>query len=126
MARRALCVHRQLADMFTIRRQQLEAFRQAKLDQFRTSAIAHLSNWQTDSGSDRQASIPAIVDEGMAAAERYGLLTATHRLAFIECVWLHGPAFYKEQPWAAALLRNDALSPAQLFARLRAGANGNP
>lgn len=113
--------------MLIIRDQQMQAFRRERLEGFKREAFAWLQRPRPTPAPFAHLSakeLRALVDEGTAAAFDHGFLARSHVLAFIECVCLHGSKFYRREPWARAVLREDALSAEIKLARLRAGDPG--
>ncbi len=113
--------------MLVIRAQQMAAFRRDKLERFKAEALAWLRRPEPPAAPFArlpEGELRALVDEGAAAALDHGFVARTHALAFIECVCLHGSKFYQREPWAKAILRDDALRAEVKLTRLRAGDHG--
>lgn len=99
--------------MLIIRNAQIEAFRQEKLNQFRSYACSQLRQYEVGRDVLQLHSIEElqnIVDEGMGAAADFGFCTQSQMMSFIKCVWLHGARFYQCNARANRVLRDGALS----------------
>jgi hypothetical protein len=98
--------------MWTIRKEQTEAFEQSALKRFEERMLTHLRKFLADSvASAGETKAREMIRYGIARSSTYGMIAERDVCLYIDLMFVFGPDFDRDKrlPWASAILRSSAL-----------------
>jgi len=100
-----------------IRKEQIEAFSESLKEAYVVRMAAHLRDdfpEQLESQGLQEDDLEPLVRQGMADAEKYGVVYESDVQLYLECLVLLGPKFDRDRkyPWARQTLRRKDLDGA--------------
>lgn len=98
--------------MLKLRPDQLQAFEQDLTASFHSRMLVHLRRmFPKRTAAYNEDQLRILVDGGRQRAGRYGLVSERDVCKYIDLMIVFGPAFDREQPWAAEILQRHPCEP---------------
>jgi hypothetical protein len=96
--------------MWTIRQEQMNAFKQAALQRFEERMVEHLKQFAPDHWRSRsEAAGRSAIRTGIELARGYGITTEQGVCFFIDLAFIFGDGFDRHLQWVARILRDSRI-----------------